>query len=151
MRFIVFMLLPIFGCANSTPSTNPLGFGSISISISNCSSNDGTIRIAVYDSKETFSKPKKHIAGRVLPAQKNTPLSVEIPNIAHGEYAIALYHDLNDNGKLDKNTLGIPTEPYAFSNNPVIKWKPPTFEDARFELTSSSQELTIELKYWKEY
>jgi uncharacterized protein (DUF2141 family) len=151
MRLLALLLLPVLGCANSTPPTNPLGIGSIDITINNCVSDKGTIRVALYDSKYTFSKPNKHITGKILPAQKNTPLQIQIPNLAHGEYAVAIYHDVNNNGELDKNMVGIPTEPYAFSNNPIVKMERPTFDDARFELTTSSKALTIELKYWKDY
>jgi uncharacterized protein (DUF2141 family) len=34
-----------------------------------------------------------------------------------GDYAFAVYHDANGNGKLDRNGVGMPTEDYAFSNN----------------------------------
>lgn len=33
-----------------------------------------------------------------------------------GEYVFSLYQDVNCNKKLDANVLGIPKEPYGFSN-----------------------------------
>jgi len=59
-------------------------------------------------------------------------IEVTIENIPPGEYAISIFHDENDNGKLDTNFIGIPKEPYGFSNNPVIKLRPPTFMEAKF-------------------
>ena len=38
-------------------------------------------------------------------------------DIPPGTYAIAVFHDENANGKLDKNFLGIPCEGYGASNN----------------------------------
>lgn len=47
-----------------------------------------------------------------------------------GNYAIAAYHDENGDGRLDRNGVGIPTEPYGFSND-VGRVAPPTFAGAR--------------------
>ena len=38
-------------------------------------------------------------------------------NLEPGDYAVAIYHDENGNGQLDKRLFGIPKEPYGFSNN----------------------------------
>jgi uncharacterized protein (DUF2141 family) len=46
------------------------------------------------------------------------------------------FHDENGNGKLDKNVVGIPKEGYGASNNPARKMRPPTFEEAKFAVTS---------------
>jgi uncharacterized protein (DUF2141 family) len=43
--------------------------------------------------------------------------AVVLTNLDPGQYAIILFHDENGNGKLDRNALGVPTEPYGFSNN----------------------------------
>ena len=42
-------------------------------------------------------------------------------------------HDLNGNGRIDFNLIGIPTEAYAFSNN-VGRFGAPKFEEASFTL-----------------
>jgi uncharacterized protein (DUF2141 family) len=53
--------------------------------------------------------------------------------LPHGEYAIAVFVDLNGNGKMDKNFLGIPKEQYGFSNNVMGRMAAPSFEQAKFE------------------
>lgn len=65
-----------------------------------------------------------------------------------GEYSIAVYHDWNSNDKLDTNILGIPNEPYGFSNNARSKWGPPKYEIAQFELNQSKKEMVIQVKKW---
>lgn len=45
-------------------------------------------------------------------------------------FAIGAHHDRNANEKLDKNALGMPTEPYGFSNNPKRGFGPPSYEEA---------------------
>ncbi|WP_394347742.1 DUF2141 domain-containing protein [Mangrovivirga cuniculi] len=51
-----------------------------------------------------------------------------------GEYAVATYHDIDKNGKMNKNIIGIPKEPYGFSNNFTLKISAPKFKDCKFEI-----------------
>ena len=53
-------------------------------------------------------------------------------------------HDENGNGELDANFVGIPREPWAFSNNARGNFGPPTWEDTKFELNGQATQ-TIEL------
>jgi uncharacterized protein (DUF2141 family) len=48
--------------------------------------------------------------------------------------AISVYHDKNDNGKLDKNSFGLPTERYGFSNDPARGFGPPRFSQTAMPL-----------------
>ncbi len=57
--------------------------------------------------------------------------------IPNGDYTIAVFHDINNNGKLDKNFLGIPKEGYAFSKNAMGTFGPPNFDKAQFKLDSN--------------
>jgi uncharacterized protein (DUF2141 family) len=41
----------------------------------------------------------------------------KIENLQPREYAAIAFHDRNQNGKIDSNFLGIPTEPFGFSND----------------------------------
>ncbi|MEA2027999.1 MAG: DUF2141 domain-containing protein, partial [Campylobacterota bacterium] len=75
---------------------------------------------------------------------KAKTLKYQFKNIPKGHYAIALFHDQNGNGELDYNIFGIPTEGYAFSNNPKVLGEP-NFEDAKFKLTNNIQ-ITMEVK-----
>ena len=52
-----------------------------------------------------------------------------------GEYAITLFVDFNGNKKIDKNFLGIPKEPYGFSNNVIGNMSAPTFDQAKFVIS----------------
>jgi len=51
-----------------------------------------------------------------------------------GEYAIALYHDENNNGKCDRNFFGIPKEGFAFSNNVKPFLSAPSFKSCKFSV-----------------
>ena len=72
---------------------------------------------------------------------------IVLEEIPEGEYAIAVFHDENTNGKLDTNFLGIPKEQYGFSNHAKGQMKPPKFEDAKFKLTNEQNKfVTINMK-----
>ena len=61
-------------------------------------------------------------------------LTITAEDLPPGEYAIRIMHDVNGNDELDANFVGMPTEPYAFSNNARGMFGPATWEDARFVL-----------------
>jgi uncharacterized protein (DUF2141 family) len=64
-----------------------------------------------------------------------------------GVYAVSVFHDENMNQKLDKNFVGVPKEGYGASNNPKKKMGPPSFEEAKFQLSGTEQSLEIKLMY----
>ncbi len=69
-----------------------------------------------------------------------------MPNIPNGEYAVAVFADMNGNGKLDKNFIGIPNEPVGLSRDAKGSFGPPKFSDAVFKLSDGITIIAIELK-----
>lgn len=107
------------------------------------SSAAGSVRVAVYSSAEAFDQGKV-ITGAVSQA-KIGMTGLEINNLEPGTYGIAVFHDLNENEELDTNLFGAPNEPFGFSNNPVIKFSAPKFEEFKFEFDGEPMELSITL------
>lgn len=62
-----------------------------------------------------------------------------------GDYALALVHDENGNGRMD-TFLGMPREGFGFSRDAPVRFGPPRFEDARFAL-EGSQTLVVTMRY----
>jgi uncharacterized protein (DUF2141 family) len=100
----------------------------------------GVMRIALYDSEANFLDFKKVFASKVVPATIGTT-TVVIDSLPAGVYAIALYQDQNDNGAMDKNWLGIPTEPLGFSNAQLRTFGPPSFKACAFTLTAGENKV----------
>ena len=71
---------------------------------------------------------------------------IEVAGLQAGDYAFALYHDANGNGKLDRNPVGMPTEDYAFSNNAMGKRGAPRFDDARVSLPADGAATSVSLR-----
>lgn len=115
----------------------------ITLSLTDIRSAEGTIRIAFYDNEEQFLKtPTFSISEPVsdMPAQQ-----IILEQIPVGEYAIAVFHDRNNNGEMDKNLLGIPTESFGFSNNKMGFASPPSFKQCLVKITQPDTRLSIDL------
>ena len=68
-------------------------------------------------------------------------------DVPFGTYAVAIFHDTNSNGKLDKNLFGIPKESYAFSNNVYgALGLPPNFNEASFKV-DGNKIIKIKIEY----
>lgn len=103
----------------------------------------GEVRIAVFNSEDTYTR--EPIYAVVLPVEGNL-IEWEVPDLPFGEYAIAVYHDKNKNGKLDTNLLGIPKENYGFSNNARGRFGPASWKEAKFIIQEKSTIHKIEIK-----
>lgn len=93
----------------------------------------GSMYIAVFDNAESFPDFGKQLVQKVLPVDAKT-LNYTFKDLPHNDYAVAIFHDINNNGLLDKNALGIPVEPYGFSRNARARFSAPPFNDAKIEL-----------------
>ena len=114
------------------------------ITIENIKEVKGTIYIAVYDDPTSFPEDdlwKERYHEKV----NSTSMSIIIPEVdLNKEYAFAIYHDVNDNGEMDKNWMGIPKEPFGFSNNVKPKFSAPEFESCKI-VPSQSDPIEISL------
>lgn len=103
----------------------------------------GEIRIAMFDSKEKYTKDPIHAI--VLPVDSTTIIWTQ-EMLPFGEYAIAVYHDKNENGKIDTNFLGIPKEDYGFSNDARGRFGPASWQDSKFIVEDNFYSTSIKIK-----
>ncbi len=90
---------------------------------------------------------KPMVAPIVIDADKHTPIGTcPFVGVPDGTYAIAVFHDENGNGKLDKNFIGIPAEGVGVSNNRFPFIGPPSWKDAKFVLNKDTS-LDVTLRY----
>ncbi|MEQ8471883.1 MAG: DUF2141 domain-containing protein [Marinoscillum sp.] len=104
----------------------------------------GTLRIAVYDSEATHLDEETIAFYKEVPVTETGSMTIEL-DLPDGTYSIAIYHDLNNDKKLNTNLVGIPKEPYGFSNNVMGTFGPPSFEAARV-MIPNSYSLSISLR-----
>ena len=118
---------------------------SVVLRIHNIEAAKGCVRVAVFTSEADFKAEQNSIFSRTIPLSEQSDIYLNIPLPASQPCAIAVFHDVNDNGELDRNLLGIPKEPYAFSNNPTSKWEAPRFGDISF-IPGEAPDGTLSLK-----
>jgi uncharacterized protein (DUF2141 family) len=106
----------------------------------------GTIRIELDSTAASWDN--KSPPAYTADVKAATPsVTYTFRNIPPGIYAIGIFHDENDNGKLDTNFLGVPREGFGFSNNPTFLRKP-TFKESSFEITEPAAQVTVRLRYF---
>jgi uncharacterized protein (DUF2141 family) len=137
MLFFILCLITFFGPA-------PIGKTTLTVDIQNVKSKTGKLYVALYEPCDGFPSKCKPVAGQALLASTN-PARLTF-SVEPGQYAIALYHDVNDNGKMDKGMFGIPKEPYGFSNNFRPKFAGPKFSDCQFEVKNEEKKVEIRLE-----
>ena len=107
--------------------------GELVIEVSGAMPNRGKVYVALYDRAVAFPIDGRQLTGQILSPQA-THVTVRFTDLRPGSYAAVAFQDLNGNGKLDKNFLGIPKEPYGFSNGARGSAGPPKFAEAAVSL-----------------
>ena len=118
----------------------------LTIEIQNIEVEKGKITIGVFTKNDIFLKVSSVYKSYSVAVRKNTE-TITIKDLPKGEYAFIIYQDKNSDGKLNENALGIPKEPFVFSNNVRPKFSKPTFEDCKFSL-ASNRVMKVRLDYY---
>ena len=122
------------------PIAAELHADTLSISIKNIQSDEGNVALQVFSNAEQYKGSAQPIIALRLTAEalKGSFTIVDLPP---GFYGARVMHDLNDNGELDANFVGLPKEPYGFSNNATPNFGPPKWDDIRFQLDGNNQQV----------
>jgi uncharacterized protein (DUF2141 family) len=141
---LVSLLLGSLALSASTPASRPLAPApeTVTIVVAALASTQSVVKLNFYNSPEKFLKPGQTALHMVVRPEGKSTLSIPV-DLAPGEWAVALSQDLNNNDKLDKNFLGIPTEPFAFSNNVKPRLSAPSFQECKFTVVGPGQVVNI--------
>ncbi|MGM9479819.1 DUF2141 domain-containing protein [Roseateles sp. NT4] len=89
-----------------------------------------TLMVAVFTEPASWLRQPQSGHRFSLDTAAGGKLSVVLKDLPEGPLAISLFQDANANGRLDMNAMGIPVEPFGFSNNAAGNFGPPKFEQA---------------------
>ena len=106
--------------------------------VSGLRSQDGNVHIALYDDPDRFPDSDGMIFKVEVPIV-NGMARHKFIDLEPRRYAVAVYHDENDNDQFDQGFLGIPLEDYAFSNNAPVFLGPPSYVDAAFAVPATRE------------
>lgn len=106
---------------------------------------NGRIAVAVYRDEDSYRHSRNPV--RAITLQRTGDVtSAYVSNMAPGRYVIAAFQDTDGDGKLSKNRLGIPSEPFGFSNGARARFGMPPFETAAFDLTTAGSTQRVVLR-----
>ena len=120
---------------------------SLDIEVSGLRSEKGMIRICLFQTAEDFPDCTGNAQAIKVSIPAGEGATATVQGLSQGSYAVALLHDENANGKLDKS-IGIPREGVGFSRNPSFFFGPPSFDAARFETDGTVTTEAIRVKYF---
>jgi len=144
------LALLLFFCSSA-------GASDLWVTIKGVTSSSGTLMIGLYDSEDHFHtaianagkvgllNDRSRLVGIAMRAIAGTQ-SVVFTNLKPGAYAVIVFHDANDTGKLAENWLGKPLECYGFSNNAESLLSAPSFKNASVLVGSYNLSIVITLK-----
>ena len=117
----------------------------LTVIVENVNKDDGNIGVLVFDSSKGWPEDRfAALKDIVVDAHPGT-VTVTVPDLPVGEYAVAVAHDVNRNHKVDKNIFAKPKEQWGMSNNPHATIKAPSFSTAKFAL-QGDMEIHIRLQ-----
>jgi len=129
LRLLVIVLVQIFSAQAEAQSTF-----NITVTVNGVHSNEGKVFIALYDSEADFLENSYQGTTSEITDKMCKVVFTDIPQ---GVYAVSIFHDENDNGKMDTNFMGIPKEDYGCSNDASGFMGPPKWKDAKFDLNQN--------------
>lgn len=131
------LLLPLLLAAVTAGAAN------LTVNVAGIKSPNGKIQLAAYKTGENFLKTPAFVTQAEIVTNAATATLHDLPA---GDYAVSIYQDINSNNKLDTNFMGIPSEPYGFSNNVVSHFGPPSFAESKFAVPETGTTVSITLR-----
>lgn len=128
---------PAEAAAPAAAAQQPAG-ATVTVTVTNIKAEKGNLRAVLVAEKADFPDGK-NAAYRAVASAKPESVTLSVAGVKPGKYAIAVYQDKNDNGTLETNFLGIPQEPYGFSNGGMM----PNFDNSALNV---EKDTTVEVK-----
>lgn len=125
------------------------GHGNLTVKVTKLKNNNGNVRIAVYNSQDTYDAEKgggdaEKACNKAVAEIKSNEAQTTFEKLPYGQYAVKFFHDEDKSGKFYKNFVGIPKVEYGFSNNARGRFGPAGYDQAKFNLDKPSMEMTID-------
>ncbi len=129
----------MMGATNAVP-------GQVSATVTGLRSAKGQVLACLTRSASRFPQCDRDPEAHRLIVPAGSSIELHFGPIAPGTYAIALIHDENANGKLDKRLI-MPAEGFGFSRNAPVRFGPPSFASAAFAVDGLEQHQAIRMRY----
>jgi len=119
----------------------------LTVVVTGLRSEKGKVKVALHASADTFpTKRDKVYAGLTVPVNGHRATAI-FPELPPGDYAVAAFHDEDNDGRLDRSVIGIPSEGTAASRNPKPRMGPPRWKDCVLSLPPGETSIEIKTRY----
>jgi uncharacterized protein (DUF2141 family) len=115
------------------------------LTIENIKDHKAPILVGVFTTPEDFPDKAVYREYIAYPSYQQDKAILTIPDLDYGHYALSMFQDKNNDRKLNTNFIGIPTEPYAFSNNIRPRFTAPSFQDCSFRYDEGYHRISVSL------
>ena len=110
--------------------------------VTQADNSKGVVRCGLFTERGWLKDP---VAPAISPVEGKKAVCL-FRDIAPGTYGLSAFHDENNNGKLDTNFIGLPTEDYCASRDARGTFGPPKFADAKFKYSGGAMRLSARLQ-----
>jgi uncharacterized protein (DUF2141 family) len=155
--FILLALFPIIVLA--TPKTYQtknitaypgIQTGKITIIIVGIKNNVGMMRVGLFNTPAAYSdmtQPAAPLAYKKGSAViRNQQSEITFTHVPYGIYAVKLFQDELMLGRLKRNEIGKPLEGVGISNNPKIRTRLPSWDQAKFILNKPAVTIVVQMQ-----
>jgi uncharacterized protein (DUF2141 family) len=140
MKTLLFFLVLIAMVYTDQSSAN------LTLTVNKIKSDKGVVRVLLFDKAAGFPDVVENAVKNASLKIIGNKAVITFENIPTGTYAISVFHDSENTGKLRTNNFGIPRDGYGFSNNASGTFGPPSFEKAAFKVNAGNNSVNIDLK-----
>jgi uncharacterized protein (DUF2141 family) len=146
MPFFIFLFISFFYVPEKPLQQTTVQAPSVKLKVTKVSSKKGEILAALFLSEKGFPDNPAAAYKVARATAVNGIATMEFINVPKGNYAVALFHDTNNDGELNTNMLGIPKEGYGVSNNVKNLFSGPGYKQCAFQHIAETS-LTIIMRY----
>lgn len=144
-RVCTFFLATVLSLVFADQGTASLK-GNLNVEVDGLNNQKGEICFKLFSGSQGFPYSNENALKRQCVKITDNSLTIALKNLPSSSYAVSIFHDLNGDRKLNRNSLGMPTEGYGFSNNPIVRNSPPKYEECLF-LVAGNTSIKITMKY----
>jgi uncharacterized protein (DUF2141 family) len=126
------------------PAAMAADTATLTVTFEGLKSHAGAIMLSLSAGQDAYDGKAGPAAQTMISAAGDTAVAT-FNGLAPGQYAIKAFHDVDGDGKMAANPFGMPTEPYAFSNNAAAAMGPPKWAAAAFDVKAGPNTQTIKI------
>ncbi len=150
-RMIGVLFFAFFGaiahaCDSRADTVNNLT-SRLTVEVAGFNNQQGQVCVSIFANSQGFPHQRKNVVQRQCTKITSIPIAITFTDLKAGSYAVAVIHDVNGDGTLNRNDLGMPIEGYGFSRNPATRTKAPEFNDSAVLVAGPNTNVQIQLKY----